>query len=299
MKSTEFTNWLSFTHDEYIAAMQMGKFNYDSMQLAAKWWTLYLERKYLEGQQHIVYFMAAMFRLTDKYVLRGGIGHMAKKGNEDALALLQTASKIEKVSFKNISQPNITFIEPKNIRPGSWENQFELLAVNMMLHPDEHKGGFDVNSEKSYSSPLALTALKIYIRTLETAISYEIKRKVITPMEKTQDSIETYQKEFDKRTKESFLSIAQNVDQSETKLEQLIDHAKSFLEKVDMIIEEIDQKLNLKIANQLAKSEKRLAKLTAVVDEIEKVTEKLLNKKIFRGFFVRRLLRKLIKTGEG
>ena len=291
-KSTEFTNWLSFLHDEYISAMQMGKYNFDSIQLAGQWWSLYLERKYVQDQRHIIYFMVAMFRLTNKHVLRGGIGHMATKGNEDSLALMQTATKIESISFKGITQPNITFIPPKNVRADSWENQFERLAVEMMLKPQNYIEGFEVNSEKSYSSPLALTALKIYLRTLELAISYEIKRKVINQMSKTQDTIMDYIKEFDERVDESFLSAAKKVNDVEKKLAEMEKH-------VDSFIESTKGKINLVLKKQLAELEPRVEKLVDLNTAIDRLEKELGEKKLFKGFLGRKALKKMLNITEG
>jgi uncharacterized membrane-anchored protein YhcB (DUF1043 family) len=293
----EFTNWLSFTHDEYISAMQMGKYNYDSIQLAAEWWTFYLERKYLEGQQNIVYFMVAMFRLVNKYVIRGGIGHMAKKGNENVEALLQTATKIESISFKGVKQPNIKFIKPGDIRSDSWENQFDKLAVDMMLNPEKYPKGYEVDAEKSYSSPIALTALKICLRTLETAIRYEKKRKVITKMEKVQDDIKTHLEDYKERVDEFFLKSATHVNDQEKRLQDLEKHAFSSIESLKG---RINLGLTKQFNQQLDEAEMRvdlfISKVNDLPQTVKLVEKQLENQKMFKGFFGRRYLRKLLKT---
>lgn len=282
--------------------MHMGKFNFDFIQLVAEWWSIFIDRKYLNSQDNIIYFMAAMFRLTNKYVLRGGIGHMAAKGNENVESLLMTATKIESISFKGMVQPNITFTPPQKIKPSSWENRFEKLAVDMMLNPQDYSKGYEVKSEKGYSSPLALTALKIFIRTLETAISYEIKRKVINAMEKTQDSLTDYQESFAKRNKEVFVDLLKQVNEVKRNSEEVIATINKSLEEtmtsVTAFKNNIMKDINLNILKALSDAEKKVDKITILTAAYYKKKQKLENAKFFRGFLTRRFLKKAIKKIE-
>ncbi|MCG3254638.1 MAG: hypothetical protein KAU62_01045 [Candidatus Heimdallarchaeota archaeon] len=290
--SNEYTNWLSFLHDEYISAMQMGKYNYDSIQLTAKWWGAYLEIKYIAGPEHICWFMAAMFRLTYKYILRGGIGHMAQKGNENVEALLQTATKIEKISFKKIAQPNIDFIPSHNIRPSSWENQFELLAVDIVLNPTKYPAGYEIKTEKDYSSPISLTALKSYLRTLERGISYEIKRKVISKLNEAQSSIDQYIKELNEKIEKTFFEAAKKINETSNKVNE-IDKA------VDTKIQGLKGKINLVLKKQLDELDLRYELLIDLSNDIDELEKKLGQKKLFSGFIGRKNLKKLLKKLEG
>lgn len=272
--------------------MQMGKYNYDSIQLVAKWWGAYLERKYMQGQEHICWFMASMFRLTYKYVLRGGIGHMAAKGNENIEALLQTATKIEKISFKKIAQPKIDFTPSHKIRPSSWENRFEFLAVNMALNPEKYPGGYDVKTEKDYSSPISLTALKSYLRTLEVGISYEIKRKVISKLNEAQSSIDQYIEELNGKIEKTFLEAAKKISDTANKVNE-IESA------VDKKIQGLKGKINLVLKKQLDELDLRYELLIDLSNDIDELEKKLGQKKLFTGFIGRRNLKKLLKKIEG
>ncbi|MCE7747111.1 MAG: hypothetical protein GPJ51_01850 [Candidatus Heimdallarchaeota archaeon] len=290
--SIEFTNWLSFLHDEYISAMQMGKYNYDSMQLTAQWWGSFLERRYLNGQDSVCYFMAAMFRLTNKYVLRGGIGHMAQKGNENVEALLQTATKIEKISFKKIDQPNIDFTPSKNIRPSSWENQFELLAVNIVLNPERYPKGYEIKTEKDYSSPISLTALKIYLQTLERGISYEIKRKVICKLNEAQDSIDSNIKALEEKSNKALTSITQQICEAKMTLNEML---VEFSDDLDSRIQSIKGKIDLVLKKQLNELEHKYDSLMDLTTNTTKIEKELTQKKLFKGFRGRRYLKKRLK----
>ena len=288
---TDFTNWLSFLHDEYVSAIHMGKYNFDSIQLAAKWWGWFLECKFLEDQSNIIYFMAAMFRQVNKHVLRGGIGHMAQKGNEDIEALLQTATRIEKISFKNIVQPNITFTSPKEIKPGSWENRFEFLAVDMLLYPENYPEGYQIQTENSYSSPIVLTALKIYIQTLERGVGYEIKRKVINKMNEAEESINKYIEEANERVDSFFSESATKINETAKKIDELE-------QVVDSKIQGLKGKINLVLKKQVDELEKRFQKLSRLSSTIDEMEKDLGNKELFQGFMGKRNLKKLLKAIE-
>lgn len=271
--------------------MQMGKFNFDSMQLTAQWWAACLERRYMEGQEYICWFMASMFRLTYKYVLRGGIGHMAQKGNENVEALMQTASKIERVSFNKMSQPNIGFTPSKNIRPSSWENKFEALAVDMALHPEKYPDGYEIKTEKDYSSPISLTALKIYLQTIERGISYEIKRMVKNKLNEAQSSIDGYIEELNEKIEKTFLEAAKKINETTNKVNEIE-------QIVDKKIQGLKGKINLVLKKQLDELEKRYGSLIVLSDKIDELEKEIGKKKLFKGFIGRKNLRKLLNKTE-
>ena len=282
--------------------MQMGKYNYDSIQLLAKWWGAYLERKYVEGQEHICWFMAAMFRLTYKYVLRGGIGHMAQKGNENVEALLQTATKIERISFKKIDQPNIDFIPPHKIRPSSWENRFELLAVEMVLNPEKYPAGYEVKTEKDYSSPISLTALKSYLRTLERGISYEIKRKVISKLNEAQSSIDSNIKELDEKIEKAYFELAKRINEVTSKINELDQVADKKIQglkgKINLVLKKQLDEVELRydeLGHKYDLLERRYSSLIDLSNNIDELEKEILQKKLFKGFRRKRKLKKLLK----
>ncbi len=275
-------------HDEYKSGVHIGEYNFNSIQLISRWWGDYIEQKFLAGQEHICWFMASMFRLIDKYVLRGGLGHVAKMGNKDIDAFLLTTSKIEKASLTTMKQPDITFMSPKQIRTGSWENRFEYLAVDMVLHPEKYPKGHIIKTEKDYASPIVLTALKMYIQTLERGVSYEIKRKVISKLKELEDSIDNYIKELDEKIDSTFLSVATKINDSAKKINE-IDRV------VNTKIEGLKGKINLVLKKQMLELEARYNFLVELSDNVDKMVKELGEKKLFQGFMGRKNLKKLLK----
>jgi hypothetical protein len=280
-ETLDATNWMSFIHHMYGAALHMGPNNFASIQLALEFWDYYAEVNFLKDQKHIIYFVAGAFRCNNKYTYREGIKHFSQKGQENAEYLMSSALKIEKASYSAQKQPAITPIPLSKIKLDSWENRLAALAVDMVLNPEkeEYKEGYLLDPEEADASPLALMTLKIYLQILQRAINYEKKRKVIGKLNEAKDEIKEHISEIRKETKEYF--DESNEEYAIMKLRQLQDKEDLIQSKNELssMQKGCNQMLNLNLNKRIAEAKADLTVLLEVKEEIER-EEKELGKKI-------------------
>ncbi|MCG3257795.1 MAG: hypothetical protein KAU62_16940, partial [Candidatus Heimdallarchaeota archaeon] len=252
-ETLDVTNWMSFIHHMYGAALHMGPYNYACIQLALEFWDYYAEVNFLRDQKHIIYFVAGAFRCTNKYAYRGGITHFSRKGQENAEYLMSSALKIESASYGLQMQPAITPVPFSKVKVDSWENRLAALAVDMILNPenDEYIDGYLLDPEEADSSPLANMTLKIYLQILQRAINYEKKRKVIGQLSETKNEINEYIKEIRKETQEYFDEAKEEYTlmriqllQSKEDLIQFKNEADSMKQEINEVNDSIKQEIN-------------------------------------------------------